>query len=61
MAEGCVWRGFVADAPSGLLVACCSCGWRSRPCATAGLAGAAVDRHVRAAVTDPTGGDDDAE
>jgi hypothetical protein len=29
------------------LEARCSCGWRSQPCVTAGLAGTAWDRHVR--------------
>lgn len=45
----------VAKRAGSLVVAVCSCGWRSVPLVNGGLAGAAWDQHVAdAAVTDPT-------
>lgn len=40
----CRWTGY-ADTRPGQFVATCSCGWESKPYATAGLAGAASDEH----------------
>lgn len=38
------WLGY-ADTAGDEFVAVCSCGWRSEPYSTAGLAGAAADQH----------------
>ena len=38
------WLGYENPAP-GRFVAVCSCGWRSQPYTSAGLAGSACDQH----------------
>lgn len=40
----CRWLGY-ADTRTGRFVAKCSCGWESEPYGSAGLAGAASDKH----------------
>lgn len=48
------WLGY--DNPlSGRFVAVCSCGWRSEPYLSAGLAGSACDQHRAAAAAELVG------
>jgi len=51
------WLGYENPVP-GRFVAVCSCGWRSAPYTSAGLAGSASDQHRREVGADDP--DDDA-